>query len=578
MAAPALDPSPSRPLLREGVIVAVLTLVGAIIRLWGLKFLGLVHFDEGTYALAGLWSLSPGGLSALDPMVIPYAPPGFPFLVGVSYLFFGASDIGAIFVSILAGTLTIPATAWLARRTFGAGAGACAAALVALSGFHIAFSRMALTDASFLLCWVLGLIAAQRFLERPGIASATVLGLSVGLAQLFKYNGWLIGAIVILAAAMGWIVDEKDRARSRLLVLWGSGLLAALVAAAVYWPWYRFVEAHGGYASLLAHQRRYIGSIHSWLPNLRLQLEQVTALSGGCVWEACVYLLALAGLHLVVPPWTRRQQIAALYLVFLTVAFFVLPIFYWIVGVVWMPQLNRWTTGQRVLGLGWLLLSTLTEFYHPYARLWLPLQHLGWVILPGLWSLSLSTGEGPPCASGPVWSNSRALRLLTIVVGLACLRLVYPLGHPVSFPAPFGSGDLPRPVARSDSVRIAVKQVLHELPPGIAGLRLLVRPPVTFYLGGRVPAQVEPNLDRLLVSGNPKFRALVDVAQLRQEKDLETAKAKLLSRWEIVHEYPTQLNLPTLLDVDPGAARSGKSDAATAPLWLLRPRTKGTLP
>ena len=142
-------------------------------RLWGLKRLGLIHFDEGIYAIAGLWSVSPGGLAAIDPTLIAYAPPGFPILVGLSYLLFGVSDLAAILVSVLTGTLTIPATAWLARRTFGAGAGAFAAALVALSGFHVAYSRMALTDASFLLFWVLGLICGQRFLERPGLLSGS---------------------------------------------------------------------------------------------------------------------------------------------------------------------------------------------------------------------------------------------------------------------------------------------------------------------------------------------------------------------------------------------------------------------
>jgi dolichyl-phosphate-mannose-protein mannosyltransferase len=75
-----------------------------------------------------------------------------------------------------------------------------------------------------------------------------------------------------------------------------------------------------------------------------------------------------------------------------------------------------------------------------------------------------------------------------------------------------------------------------------------------------------------MMPGNPRLWALVDVAQLRQEGDLKTSTETLLRRWEVVHEYPTQLNLPTLLDIDPGAARTGKSEAVNAPLWLLRPR------
>ena len=238
-------------------------------------------------------------------------PRGFPFLVGLTYLTFGVSDLAAICVSVLAGTLTIPATAWLARRTFGAGAGAAAAALVALSGFHVAFSRMALTDASFLLFWVLGLICGQRFLERPGVTRRVALGLAVGLAQFFKYNGWLLGAIVVLAACLGSIVDPRKRDRAKAPCNLGtSGLLAALLAAAIYWPWFRFVESHGGYRRLLAHHRSYMGGLGSWLPHWRLQLEQASALSGGPVWNTVQYALVIACFCLMVPPRRRNRSLA----------------------------------------------------------------------------------------------------------------------------------------------------------------------------------------------------------------------------------------------------------------------------
>jgi hypothetical protein len=85
---------------------------------------------------------------------------------------------------------------------------------------------------------------------------------------------------------------------------------------------------------------------------------------------------------------------------------------------------------------------------------------------------------------------------------------------------------------------------------------------------------VEPSLARLLTAGNPRFWSLVDTAMLRQEGDLEAASRQLLDRWERVGEYPTELTLPVLLDLDPGAAREAnrESDASSAPLWLLRPR------
>ncbi len=199
---------------REILVVIAFTVIGGLLRLWSIGRLGLSHFDEGIYAASGLWIFSRHGILDLDPTLIAYAPPGFPFLIGVAYFVLGASDLSAILVSIVAGTLTIPAVAWLAYRTFGSGAGGLAAAFLAFSGAHVAFSRMALTDTSFLLVWVLALIHAQRFLEKPCALRAGLLGLAVGAAQLFKYNGWLAGAAVVLSAAV-WLALHPARVAHR---------------------------------------------------------------------------------------------------------------------------------------------------------------------------------------------------------------------------------------------------------------------------------------------------------------------------------------------------------------------------
>ena len=504
----------------------------------------------------------------------------FPSLIGLAYVVLGVSDLAAILVSVLAGTLTIPASAWLARRTFGAGAGAAAASLLALSGFHVAFSRMALTDVSFLLCWVLGLICGQRYLERPGLGTAVTLGLSVGLAQWFKYNGWLIGVLVIITALVGLIVDARERGRSRLLRIWGFGLIAALVAAAIYWPWFGFVERHGGYARLLDHQRSYLGGVRSWLPHLRVQLQQMSALSGGPIWNAGGILLAFACGLLLVPPERRPRlgrvadRLATIGLLVVVFPHYV----WWLVGP-WILGRARWAnSSSRLLAAAWLGLSLLTPFYHPYARLWLPLFHLGLIVMADLISAPFRMTQ----ASGEILPNAPAHGTRSFLLAIPWVPLVWAmavlflLGPDFTRSPTLGPGTLPGPLAPSDSLRTATRQVLADLPKETPGLRLLARPPVRFYLAGRVPMRIEPDLARLLEPANPGLWALVDLTQLRQDGDLIDAQAKILSHWELVREYPTMLNLPTLLDFDPGAARAGSSDALQAPLWLLRPRSGGT--
>jgi hypothetical protein len=574
----------------EAWAVAALTLVAALLRLWGFGRLGLVHFDEGIYALAGLWSVSGAGLAGLDPTVIAYAPGGFPFLVGLSYLFVGISGPAAILVSVAAGTLTVPASAWLAYRTYGTGAGVLTAALAALSGFHVAFSRMAITDASFLLAWVVGLISAQRFLERPGAGRGALLGLCVGLAQWFKYSGWLLGAVVVVSAFINLILHPGERSPRRVLRVWGYGLLAAIVAGLTYAPWFVFVEAHGGYSRLLAHHRGYLGGLESWRPHLRQQLVQGALLSGGAWWNLAGLLAAVGGFLLVRfsrgwrpdrKSWRVSAQ-AALLLTFAGLIYWFWwywwQVAFWRIGVVswWLLPWQR-TQGQRLLSVTWLVLSAMTPFYHPYARLWLPLHQLGWVLLAGLVVMrACDAGSLEASLDSQIVRSPRRwpVRAWAWIV-LSAIVLVVSSPGGAARPMMGDRDDRPGLLAPSDSLHRAVGRLLTDLPREVSGLRLLARPAVTFELGGRIAVLVEPNLERLMVAGDPRHWALVDAAQLRQEGDLGAAVERLLEAWELVHEYPTTLNLPTLLDVDPGAAATGSDEAANAPLWLLRVRRPG---
>ncbi len=557
----ALSPSISR----EFAFVAVATVVGALLRIWALGRLGLVHFDEGVYAISGLWAIGPQGLSGLDPMVVPYAPPGFPFLVGLAFKVLGPSDVAAILVSVTTGSLAVPAAAWLARRTFGAGAGTAAAALAALSGFHVAFSRMALTDASFLLCWLVGLIVAQRFLERPSATRGIALGIAVGVAQLFKYSGWTLGAVVPLTAVAIAVSDPSRRTSAYQMRVWGFGLLAAAIAAAMYAPWFAFVENHGGYRGLLTHHSGYVGSLDSWFGHWSIQLEQVGALSGGWGWSLAAWLPAVAGAILVRPDskgWARSWR--GLGLLAMLAAGVFAPTFPWWIGLGWLVMAGRdGSPGRMLLGVAWIGLSVLTPFYHPYARLWLPIQSLGWIAGAGA-----IAGLVAPGGTAIVRFGLRSS--LLGFCGLAALAQGLWL-TPTPSLAERGTGVL----APSDSLRTAVGRALGDLPPGIPGLRLLARPPATFYLGGRAAARIEPDLDGLLHDQGEGAWALVDLAQLRQSGDPAATTARLLEHWELVGAYPTTLNPVTLLDVDPAAARGVRPAEADAPLWLLRPRRIG---
>ncbi len=552
-----------------------MTAAGGLLRLWSLGRLGLVHFDEGIYAMAGTWVLSPRGLAGLDPTVISYAPPGFPVLVGLAYGLFGVSDVSAILVSIAAGTLTIPIVGWLGYRTFGRGAGAAASAFAALSGPHIAFSRMALTDCSFLLFWLLAIGQGQRFLEKPGIARAVALGLAVGVAQLFKYNGWIAGVVVALSAALWAIVRPEDRAVKRQRAVWGWGLLAAMIAAVVYWPWYRFVESHGGYASLLAHQRGYLEGPSSWPGHAILQLQQDRALSGGIWWLAlCGFAGAISMRATLGAAASGSRSLARDLLVTLSLPALILwfsPLFgslLWMIGFIAFG-LSTATKATCVLAVGWAVMAILTPFYHPYARLLLPFQGLSWLLLAG--ALAILRANLERLGEQRVRSfPDIAQSLFPIAVGL----WITPLLLASSTPYWSTARRISELLQTSDSLHTACRTVAGDLPKDLDSLRLYARPPVTFYLSGVAPVAPQPTLDRLLEPGLRKTWALLDAAMVRQGGTTKERLAVTNNRWDLVREIPTRLNLPTLLDIDPSAATQREPDRS-ASLLLFRPRRPG---
>ena len=127
----------------------------------------------------------------------------------------------------------------------------------------------------------------------------------------------------------------------------------------------------------------------------------------------------------------------------------------------------------------------------------------------------------------------------------------------------------------SDSLREASGAVLSELPKEMKELRVYARPPLLFYmtLAGGIPLRRQPDLAHLLEPGNPDSWALLDQALIRQENIPKIEMDRRLAGWEVFRQITTVLNGPTLLDVDPAAARAGQADSS-APIRLLRPRRR----
>jgi hypothetical protein len=545
---------------REAFVVGILTIVGAVLRCWSLPRLGLEHFDEGVYALAGSWILSPRGLANIDANLIPFAPPGFPILVGVSYqLTFpwpGITDRSAIAPSLITGIATVPVAAWVSRHVFGPGAGAAAAAFAALSGASVAFSRMALTDSTFLLFWFVALGLGARFVEAPGWRRAIAFGAAIGLAQNIKYNGWLAGGIVVVCVLIA--VPKRPRESVRALALAG---VAALVALLVYAPWIVFVEKHGGYSSLLAHQRSYTGGVETWLPHWKLQMAQSVALaglvSGQMSWTGVAWFLAWLGVWRCLPRqesgsddgrWSGlRYRVGLLGGTFL---FGVLPNLVWWLALATVPWLLLSPRpSERLIAVWWIVMSCLTPLYHPYARLWLPVHAAGWIVVASTIVRSGCFGNGDSIYSlrgDKRWLSRRAeLALLAVAIAAAQQLIQSPHARP-----------LPRLLGPSDSLR----RIAVELSESHTGqpIHVLARPALSFYLRTSGRLEVFEHADWAGLEGARSASVIIlDEVQLRQESIGQGLGAFVRGQRPAHVQLVDELNLPTLLDVDPEAAYGG---------------------
>lgn len=562
--------SPDR---RSAAVVAVATLVGLALRVWPIARLGLNQFDEGIYAMAAGLAAS-GGPARLDPGLIPYAPPGYPLLVALCSWAFGVSDQPSFLVSAALGATTIPVAAALARRLSGPRAAAVAAVVTCCSGPHIAFSRSGLTDSSFLFFWTVGLVAGIRFLEQPGAGRGLVMGGLIGLAQEFKYNGWLLGGFIVAAAILGEARGRMTGARPGWprLALWGG--LGALIAALIVAPWYLFVERHGGYAGLLRHQRSYLGGWDAWWPHLVSQARQAVALGG----PAGLGIVATVGGGLACwwvdhgrgrgehPGAAAAGVGLAMMALWPLLTAPVVTGFLLIVGRPWARD-----AASRLVAVAWLGLLVLSPFYHPYARLWLPFEFFHWIALGGIAS---QLAELPQRWGAIPNGRARAAGLL----GLVGLLLVGILGVGAGFPL-VGSGRAGHAglFGPSDALRLVAAEVAELVPADGTRLRTLIRPAMSYYLGGRCAIAPAADLAQLEVAREPLEWGLIDSTILarpprpRAEAGRAEPPPSILVRWEVVATIPAELTLPTALDLEPDALPPTEGTPCST-FWLVRPR------
>lgn len=154
---------------------------------------------------------------------------------------FGGSVLGIKGLSVLFGTLMVPVTALLVRRASRDDrAGLFAAALVALDGVQIVYSRQAINDVHAAFFALVGVWLTVEALRAKDTASwkwiVPLAGLSFGLGAAEKFY-----ALPLLALAMALLVYSAWKRRcadEALLAAMALGPLPLLVYVLTYIPWF----------------------------------------------------------------------------------------------------------------------------------------------------------------------------------------------------------------------------------------------------------------------------------------------------------------------------------------------------
>jgi 4-amino-4-deoxy-L-arabinose transferase-like glycosyltransferase len=264
---PPAEYSPASRALPPLGAALLLLLVGALalLRLGAVPLLGP---DEPRYARVAVEMQRAGEWVSPTLQGTPWLekPPLYYWLAGAAFRVLGETETAARLPAVLALLLMTGATALVAARLHGAGAGLHAGFAVGTCLLAFAYGRAASMDMLLAACVTAATgLVALRVLGIAGRAALPAAGVFVGLALVAKGPlGLLLPAIAVGA----FLLVARDRAAWDRLVrpFWMLALAAAL-AALVALPWYLAAwRAHGREfvdVFLLNHNlQRFTSTIH----------------------------------------------------------------------------------------------------------------------------------------------------------------------------------------------------------------------------------------------------------------------------------------------------------------------------
>jgi mannosyltransferase len=194
------------------------------------------------------------------------APPLYYLLLHFWTGWFGTSDVAVRSLSGVMGVATLP-LAWLAGKRLGGRTVAWAASLlVATSPFAIRYATEARMYSLVILLTVLGYLALDRALLRPGVGNLVAVAVVTSLLLYSHYwSTYLIGTVVL------WLAFQAWRGRPRLRPGARASLVATLIGCLTFLPW----------LPTFLYQSHHTGTPWATPANFAAMVNAVASFAGG---------------------------------------------------------------------------------------------------------------------------------------------------------------------------------------------------------------------------------------------------------------------------------------------------------
>jgi 4-amino-4-deoxy-L-arabinose transferase-like glycosyltransferase len=307
----------------EWFLLLVITALAAVLRFYALGQLppGLYH-DEAYNGLDALRVI--GGLRTVFFETNNGREPLFIYLVALSIQCLGRSPVAIRVVAALLGTLTIPATYWMARELLGRREALWSALITAITVWHLNLSRVGFRAVSLPLLTALFLWFFARGLHTRNRLDFGLGGLWLGLA-VYSYLPARFAPLPFLMLVLYWLWRRQPIEWRGLLAFFLVALIVAsplLVYAAQHLQTFLGRSAQVSVLNPAINQGNLVGTLIRHIVktlgmfNWRGDFIPRHNVPYRPVFDPIIGLLFLAGLALSVQRAARQQEYALLCIYF----------------------------------------------------------------------------------------------------------------------------------------------------------------------------------------------------------------------------------------------------------------------